>query len=145
MLPWLSVNAKHASEAPVQLRLSGPKSVSAGSPLPLHLRFKNISRNQSVVLNRASRYAYLSWSIHGKDGKSATYRGIEIDDCTAPPEVVNAGSQSEWIVDASQDYEFPGPGLYFFTATYTFHDSGTLGDLKTPRSVSSNTIIITLR
>jgi hypothetical protein len=137
------IDASNPPKLPVQLVLTGPRSVHVGAPLPLHLTFKNVSVDQQVKITKGCSNHYVSWKIRA-NGKGVRPYGIEID-CTGAEHVLEPGQEEEWPVDPSKDVVFSGLGNYFITAIYTFDQAGSLGRLETPKSVESNTIIVSVR
>jgi hypothetical protein len=76
--------------------------------------------------------------------RSFCLNGVEID-CMPSPLTLNTTMQQEWTVDPSADYRFPHTGSYFFTATFTYKTVNPLSKEETSHSVTSNTIVISVR
>lgn len=87
---------------------------------------------------------YVSWKIHANNGKGVRPSGIDVD-CTGSEHFLEPGQEKQWAVDPSLDVAFAGPGNYFISAIYTFEQADSLGTLETPKSVESNTIIVSVR
>lgn len=140
----MGAGSSNPPKVPVRLLLSGPRSVQAGDPVPLHLKLKNISAHRQVRFIEGCLNHYVSWKIHADNGKGVRPSGIVID-CTGSEHFLGPGQEKNWAVDPSLDVAFSGPGNYFITAIYTFEQADSLGAMETPKSVESNTIIISVR